>query len=176
MSDTANTSKGGEFATSRRGGIAEDVEFIRAKAQAGVPISAIARMVGRNADDVRRVLAESVVAVKPRVTRKERLAQQADERKSVRVLVSVRPPPPVATVLLDIARQYRISVDELRYSAQRKGNVQPARRHAYYELYMTGRYTMEQIAKWFGMVHHDAVSRGVRQHVLTMLSDAQEAA
>jgi hypothetical protein len=53
MAANANTSKGGEHATARRGGIAEDAAFIMAKANAGVPESAIARMGGRTVADVR---------------------------------------------------------------------------------------------------------------------------
>lgn len=78
----------GQFATARRGGLTGyETEFVRQKTAAGVPLSAVSKMLGRNIESLRDHAAEvfprGVVAIKPPPPKVDRDAQEGDGGEDV---------------------------------------------------------------------------------------------
>jgi chromosomal replication initiation ATPase DnaA len=171
MSSLTQGARGGDFATSRRGGIAEDMAFIMTRHQQGVPISAIARMTGRSEADVRR----AVGATKPRkATPKPSPTLGRTRTRAQRVDAARGIPPAALCIVAGIAAEYGFSAEDVRFSRKRK--VTAARRDAYHALYATGRYSYPQIADWFGLKSHHAVREGALKHAALLADQLREAA
>lgn len=178
MSDGVNRNMGGEFATSRRGGVAEDFDFIIAKAQAGFPVSAIARMVARPVSEVGQLVAgASVVAAAPR-PRPQPVEAPAPEPRQWRVwredarVKGPRPLPPFARQLVaSVAAKHDLSVEDL-VGLSRKKPISRARQEAFYILHTAGRgYSKPQIASWFSGRDHSTVFHGIAAHAERLAAD-----
>lgn len=156
----------GHYATSRRGGVAEDAEFIAQKVAEGLPVSQIARMVRRNVEDVRMV-AEAVVRAStvdyetlPRAFRKPE--PKVNFKPMYRVPQMMSAPDWAHQVIRKVAHENNLFPDEL-FGASRKQRVSHPRQQAFYELYITGRCSLPQIGSWFSK-DHTTVLHGVRAH------------
>lgn len=165
MSATPNTSKGGEFATARRGGIAADVDFILSQAERGTPAGAIAKMAGRSVIDVRAVLettwphrsATAASTAGRRATVTQRILRARQE--------AAKPMPSHIRLTYErIATAYGVPFTDMMFSAKRGGWVQQARNEAYHLAYRTGEYPATAIARWFGLLDHTSVLTGIRKH------------
>lgn len=171
MSALTHASRGGDFATSRRGAIAEDMAFILQQHRKGVPVSAIARMIGRPALDVGKVIG---------ITKPKRAAPKAipaRERNAEQRAKSARTPPADALgIISGIAAEYGLSAEDLRFSCKRSGGRAEARHDCYHALYSTGSYSYPVIADWFGLRGHHAVLEGVRKHAARMAITLRDAA
>lgn len=182
MSETASAARGGEFATSRRGGIAEDYDFIMRKALAGVPASAIARMVARSVDEVRQVIALNAQAIEPRASafvppaRKKPAKPLPWRQWKPRSRVSnKRPLPPFARSIVEqVAARYEYTLEDV-IGRRKFGNLPDVRNEAYHALYKAGRgYSYPLIASWFDGRDHSTVHSGVRKHS-EILAEAEAA-
>jgi chromosomal replication initiation ATPase DnaA len=160
MEDPVYTNRSGEFATARKGGIASDeIEFIQERARQGVPVSAIARMIGRAEVDV-RAFAATPKRRKPPVPLLDGMPRDAIERAS---LARGLPPEAIA-IMAAVAAGAGLEVAEVRFSCKRGGGRTEARQEAYHALHATGRYSMPMIASWFGLKGHSAVALGIQKH------------
>lgn len=148
MSETVHAARGGAFATSRRGSIAEDFDFIRAKASEGVPATAIAHMIGRSADEVRGVITCSVEREPPSVARKPSYVPMSSA---------------AAQIAREVADKHGVSVADIRRDCRTRAVVK-ARWELFYRLRETGRYSLPQIGRAVGGKDHSTVINGIRQH------------
>jgi hypothetical protein len=165
MSETANTSKGGEFATSRRTKIAEDSDFILTQAEKGVPASAIARMTGRAEADVRTLL-ECAWSRRPGPPPLYAKRRAAVTKRILEARQQAAKPMPshVRLTYERIAKAYGVTFEDMMFSAKRGGWVQQARNEAYHLAYRSGEYPSTAIARWFGLLDHTSVLTGIRKH------------
>lgn len=174
MSETASAARGGEFATSRRGGIAEDYDFIMQKALAGVPASAIARMVARPVADVRQVIGLRVQAQKPAATEivpdptphieaspvAPEVAQQF--RKRSQRSRSRDMPPAAREIVRRIAVKHNETVAEV-IGRKMNRRMTTIRQECWHALYTCGRgYTLWMIGSWFDGRDHTCVLGGIQ--------------
>lgn len=152
MSTTANKNRGGEFATTRRGAIsAYEHAFITQKRAAGVPDSAIAKMIGRPVTEVavtglRAVEAKPAPAPAP---------EPSPESEAVKVLRSV-------------ARRHGLSVPEMIAGPSTQRFVL-ARDEAMWRLRQLKRasgkprFSFVQIAKLTGRQDHTSAIDAIRR-------------
>lgn len=168
---TGSALRSGDFTTSRRGGIAEDMVFIMTRHSQGVPISAIARMIGRSEVDVRAAVGATRPRRAVRVTSPAGRVRTAEQRaEAARRAI----PAAAQCIIAGIAAEYGLSAEDLRFS--RKRCVTPARRDVYHALYATERYSYPQIAEWFGLQSHHAVREGALKHAAMLAAQLREAA
>lgn len=169
---------GGEFATAPRAGISEDLGFIQAQRAKGVPISAIARMIGRNDADVAAIAAmiQAPAARKPYrpPSPKQARPRRTPRRPSRRVLpkgFSVK----AFEVVSKVAAFYGVTVDEM-IGPSRKKAIAEIRQEAYHALYETGRYSLPTIGGYFGGRDHTTIMHGIRSHKARLAARQAEAA
>lgn len=142
---------GGEFATSSFHAIdAGDVVFIHAKVQAGYPVPAIARMLGKSADSVRAVAPPST----PRLSY-EQIALMPCGLHGM--------PPAVAQIIRAVAEKHQLTIADLK-GACRKNRFAFARFEAMARIYALGRFSYSQIGGWLGGRDHTTVLNGARRH------------
>lgn len=162
---------GAIHATARRGSIAEDFDFIRAKAAKGVPVSAIARMLGRAVSDVQ------IVAFSPNVAASERAPEppppsphtlrMREWRKKVRS-ANYRPnrerglPKKAAAILNVIARYHGVTVEEIVGRGKRRA-LAHIRQETYAALHCAG-YNLVQVGGFIGGRDHGTVHSGIARH------------
>lgn len=174
MSDTAIAhARGGEHATARRGGIAEDYDFIQAKRRQGVPDTAIAHMIGRPLAEVRQIARPTAGKLRP--------APAIPKRPEPRVvlslfrgLIEVKPTPPVQpntmeAIAHETARQHRLSVSELRGDGRKRYVAWPRQEAMYLTRQETlpdgsPRYSLQQIGLYYGGRDHTTVLHAINAH------------
>lgn len=150
----------GQFATARRGGLTSyEADFIRAKTEAGVPLSAVSRMLGRNIESLRDHAAEieprGVVFVTPTPV------GPRDPLDGV--------PKAAREVILAAADLVSLPVGVL--VGRHQGRLETlARQHAMYQLRRVkdarGRpaYSYATIARFLRRDDHTTVMHGIRAH------------
>lgn len=170
--------------TARRASIAEDAPFIIAQAAKGVPVGAIARMIGRNPADVGLIVnAPPLLAVErhsktpkpPRTTYakpKPKIRHRKVRRQGPRALT-----PAARTAIEAVANYYGVTLEEV--IGKRGGRaIQPIRREAYHAVYSlrrpdgSRRYTSTCVGLFFGGRDHSTILSGVAAH-LASLAEAQ---
>jgi hypothetical protein len=189
---TARNDKGGEHATARRGGIdAWEREFIREKRAAGVPDSAIAKMINRPVQMVREVpnLIEPPAPVEPVANTAEpaRLrAKPAAEPARQRPPQKAQPrpmPERVQAIVNWVAMEHDVTFDEIVGPSTVK-HIARARQQAYAEIRELRRpgppclpsYSFAQIARWFGGRDHTTIRQGVATHWERVAQEARRRA
>lgn len=152
--------RAGDFASSRRPRVAEHAQFIWAKDAAGIPASAIARMIGCATVDVRHFLSPSLAKVAETTAAPDVVTTGAS-------CVALAPAMPSAAkaVVSKHAEMARISVVEL-LSKQDRKRLRDARDACWADLYATGRYSFPQIAGWFGRDHTSIIDGVARAGLL----------
>lgn len=160
MSQT-NTARGGEFATARRGVSSDTIGFINAKAKAGVPLSAIAKMVGLSVLDV--AAANAIVVPRHAYGQPTVLVvKRAQKPTETPAPVAARGLPPTAQrIIASVADKHGLTVADLRGRSQRY-RIAHARQEAFFELMRHG-YSSPLIGSWFGR-DHTTVLHGVCAH------------
>lgn len=169
MSERTSNARGGEFATSRRPRAADHADFILTKRASGVPVSAIARMIGCNETEVALIANLS--------------AKPADRIMEIADLESPKPARPRASRttprFVKDPKQTAIATWALPYiekHASRAGvsvaaflskvyvkKLSAARNGCYADLYATGRCSLPQIGGWFARDHTTILS-GIAKH------------
>lgn len=173
MSETASAARGGEFATSRRGGVSEDCDFIRRKAFEGVPVSAIARMVARPVSDVRAIactVAAPIERPAPKVTKRPRVVLSL-----WRGLMAVPDAPTgrktMAQVAAPVCAEHGVSLEDV-IGPMRFRVITRARQAVMYALVQEKRWSLPQIGKFLGDRDHTTVLHGYRAHAKRIAEEA----
>jgi hypothetical protein len=168
MSVNIANARGGEFATSRKGGLdAYEVAFIQQKLDACVPWSAIAKMLGRPIDDIRTraSLAPSAPIVESTSHAGAELGSvQPTWRPRCRVPRLRMMPAAVREVVEAVAIHHGVTPQSM-VGPSHKRVYAFARHEAWHLLYATGRYSLPQIGSWFGGRDHTTVLNGIRGYV-----------
>lgn len=169
-------SRAGSFATSRKGGVAADAEFILEQRSKGVPASAVARMIGRAEADVRLIYGVSCAAQegeapaaplpvwrqsKPRPSRAKLVGikqRRAPSRPAPRELSAE-----ARKIALEVAAKHGLTLETL-CGADDKRVFYLARREAWHAIYATGRYSLPLVGAWFGGRNHTTIRTGIRKH------------
>lgn len=163
MSD-ARSARGGEFATSRRGGLDQwERAFVNQKRAAGCSDFAIAKMLARSALEIRAVpYMQEVPRHDP-----PRIRLEAIER--------VAPPPPrtmpkaIRDMVSYLASCYEITFEDLVGQAKAKKYTHPrheafARVREIVDDQGHPKYSFIVIGQWFGGRDHSTVLSGVKAH------------
>lgn len=177
MSETTYNSRSGDFATSPRSKVADHYDFIRAKAAAGVPVSAIARMIGCNIQDVSSVaglpvldakakvkpvpVVQALKAIRIRADREHK--PRMEQWREVRAARARTMPPRALAIVEDIAHRHGVRMVDLLGPRTLKG-LSRVRDEVYHALYATGFYSMPQIGCFIGGRDHSSVLHGIRNH------------
>jgi hypothetical protein len=179
MDQPVFTSSSGNFATARRGGFdAYELAFIEEKLAAGVPASGIARMLGRNVNDVAsrvRALTTPLEAVEP--------SEDAPKGKPFKVGLRPPPPPDEPTILLslwrgliavpppkptmagiaaEVAQRYDISLEDLLGRSHAKRCTIP-RQEAMWRMVQAKRWSLPEVGRYFDR-DHTTVIHACRAH------------
>lgn len=173
----ANLSKGGEFATSRRGGIdALELAFIFEKRGAGVSDFSIANMIGRPVASVRCIptdLKAEIAIVPPK--------PKAPPKRSSPVTVRPREkpsrgmPPRARSVVRAVAERHGLAVEAL-LGDVKSNRVSIARHEAFAlvrEILQDGSpaYSLTMVGSWFGGRHYTTVLNGICRHEERMFAE-----
>lgn len=166
-------SRAGDFASGRRPRVAEHAQFVWAKDAAGVPISAIAHMIGCNVADVRSFLrpageapAPVVIVVAP--TPSPAPATRHVSREPRRFVKVDRSAPVISTARPIIDRHAEaagLSLGTILSKAYPR-KLRDVRDACWAELYATGRYSLPQIGGWFCRDHTTIMAGIARAGVL----------
>jgi hypothetical protein len=165
--------KGGEHATASRARIAEHAPFILAQAARGVPLSAIAQMIGRSRVDVATVISVGSLSAVARPTKLPEPAVKnapANRARKVRRRWRRSLTPRVRKAIEAVADYYGVTVDEL---IGRRGAtaLQPIRQEAYHAVYDlrmpdgSRRYSSICVGQFFGGRDHATILSGVAAHM-----------
>jgi hypothetical protein len=153
---------------------ADDAAFIYAKVRERVPLSAVARMVGRPLADVRLVIETMRCGEKP-PPRKPAPAIECEPDYSGRLVQTlfkgvIRVPhktpdqtPTMLGIAKDVAARYQITVEDLRGAARVRWIAWP-RQEAFALCYETGLWSYPQIGDFFGGRDHTTVMHGEKRH------------
>lgn len=159
MSDTATHSRGGDFATSRRGGIdADEIDFIAEQAAKGRTPQQVARMTGRAQLDVLRSWPIDVAAksLPPKPRRMVlSLWKGLIEAKPERVTLE--------SLKWDVARDYGVTVKELEGQGRQRSITVP-RQDLMWRMVQAKRWSLSQIGRSIGGRDHTTVMHGIRAH------------
>lgn len=177
MSQTHSAARGGEFATSRRGGIDPyEIDFITARAADGCADGAIAKMLGRSVEEVRATRMAIKVTPANRNTysapcvvpqpparipqRPSRVPEPVKKYASVR---RARPAPERAQkIIREVCGLYDITWDEIMGDSQTRRISHP-RQQAYWRLSKAG-FPLADIGRFFEGRDHTSVRHGVIAH------------
>lgn len=173
MSEITHATRGGDFATSRRGGMdAHEIQFIRARSFEGRTARQIAKMLGRAVDDVT-----------PHMVDWERYAPQPEPVQDVAWAEPERLPSPGDIVLSlwrgllvvperratrlqiaeEVAARYGVSVEALRGPLRHKAFTVP-RQEAMWRMVKAHRWSTPQIGDFFGGRDHTTVLHACKAH------------
>ena len=177
MSDTATHSRGGDFATSRRGGIdADEIGFIADQAAKGRTPQQVARMTGRAQLDVLRSWPIDAAAKSPPPTQKPRrmvlsLWKGLIEAKPQQARVTLE------SLKWEVARDYGVTVEELEGQGRTRSITVP-RQDLMWRMVQAKRWSLPQIGRCLGGRDHTTVIHGVKAHQarLDAAQDQAEAA
>lgn len=162
MSETSTFSRGGDFATSRRGGIdSYEIAFIGRKARIGLTVAQIAKQLGRPASSVAPFMPQrgppppkpAADPPKPRIVLSEPTAPQGP-----------MPARPTRNNLVQaVASKYGVQVSDLR--GQRKDKVLAVPRHeAMWLMMQQKRWSLHQVASFFARSDHTTVIHACKRH------------
>jgi hypothetical protein len=160
-------SRAGDFASSRRPRVAEHATFVWAKDAAGVPISAIAHMIGCNVADVRAFLrpgdgAPAVVRMEVASTPAPKRSKPAKTRRGS--WLEVRSLPEAARPTVEVfARMAQVDVDTFLGKAYPRHLVEK-RAECWAVLHETGRWSLPQIGSWFGGRDHTTIMSAITRY------------
>jgi hypothetical protein len=176
MSELTTNARGGEYATSRRPRAADHAGFILTQRSKGVPVSAIAQMIGCNQADValiaEKFAAEAPARPAPVVPERKRKAPPPEPlRRAPRVVLSlwkgeiiVNPQPiTMREIAEDVAYRHGVSVDDLTGPSRAKMHTGP-RQEAMWMMSKAKRWSLPRIGQFFGDRDHTTVLHGVRRH------------
>lgn len=161
----------GTFATARRGFDATDSEYVLAQLVREIPVSAIARMMGRSLVDVQTVAAASVHAVERPPSPVEPIMLLAAPG-AVEHYPEPKAPPPEGTMSAAawwVAQRYGVTMADLRGPSHMRVHAHP--RHAsFWECAQilnedgTRRFSNGDIGRWHGGRDNSTVHNGIGQH------------
>lgn len=185
MSEISHTTRGGEFATSRRGGIdAYEAQFIHARSREGRTTRQIAKMIGRAVEDITPYMADCDAPPPPiqrpdpvrdvEYVEPERIPSPGDIVLSLwRGLLVV---PPRHTTRLEIAKEvaqrYGITLEALRGPSRLKVFTVP-RQEAMWRMVQARRWSTPQIGDFFGGKDHTTVLHACKRHEERMAAALQ---
>jgi hypothetical protein len=160
MSVNIANARGGEFATSRKGGLdAYEVAFIAQKLEAGIPVSAIAKMLGRPVQTIRDGLPPKF----REASRPERATAAPVQRQAVTAdQVKWRPAPDRAKgIIREVCDAYCVTFGEITGDSRVRA-VAHARHDAFNRLADAG-FLLIDIGRFFRR-DHTTVMVGIRAH------------
>ena len=172
-------SNAGNFATSRKGGVAADTDFILAQRSKGVPASAVARMIGRAETDVRLIYGMDCTAQDAPEAPTPALVWRQSKARAPSGKCGVRRPRSVASPLtrtmadwakviaLEVAGKHGLTFDCLTANDDKRVFI-VARREAWHAIYATGRCSLPMLGAWFGGRDHTTIRSGIRKHAETL--------
>lgn len=149
-------------AVRKRGLDADDIVWARAKHEAGVPVSAIARMMRANVADLTAALVPLEASDKPAEPPVEVKVTTACRADALSINVMTR----VAT---EVALEYGVTVDDLRGVSSVKRFAIP-RQHLMWALYQVKfesglrRFSKQRIGTFLGGRDHTTVWHGINRH------------
>jgi hypothetical protein len=161
MSVNIANARGGEFATTRRGGLDPyELAFIGQKLEAGVPVSAIAKMLGRPAQTIRDGLPPSFrEAVRPEPSPPALIPPPPPIRAAS---VKTRPTPDRARrAIREVCDRHIVTWSEIMGPGRTKPVAQ-ARQQAFVALAEMG-FPLADIGRFFNR-DHTTVLWGIRAH------------
>lgn len=172
MSEAIFVSRGGDFATARRGTVADDLDFILAKHRNGVPMGAIAQMVRRSRADVEALVSSVedlahepplLVSIAPPGPAKP--AAKAKRRGALsRPYMRHREMPPRARAwVLETCAMHGVSMDDVLGDAV-DAHISRVRQEAYWRLSKAG-YNNVEIGQFIGARDPSTVRSGIKAHV-----------
>lgn len=171
MSDTATHSRGGDFATSRRGIDADELVFIAEQAGKGRTPQQVARMIGRAFADVLDAWPSAAEPVKRKEPRRMVLSlwKGLIEAKPERVTLE--------SLKWEVAREYGVTVEELEGQGRTRSITVP-RQDLMWRMVQAKRWSLPQIGRCLGGRDHTTVMHGVKAHQarLDAAQDQAEAA
>lgn len=176
MSQTHSAARGGEFATSRRGGIDPyEIDFITTRAEAGCTDATIAKMLGRPVEEVRSTRKAIKVTPANRNTytapHKGVVARPVLSRPMVKAAgTRTRPIPDRARrIICEVCDLYDLTWDEM-VSTSRAKRVTHPRQQAFSRLNAAG-FPLADIGRYFGGMDHTSVLHGVRAHAARLAAE-----
>jgi hypothetical protein len=158
---------GGNFATSRKGGIdSHEMAFIRRKQREGHRAAQIAKMIGRSVLDV----APHLRSMKNETVEPESPADQPPEPKPPRIMLSlyrglVSVPgsnPSRPEILLYVANRYGLTVEDLTGPSRHRAVTIP-RQEAMWRMVEQRRWSFPQIGRTFNR-DHSTIMHGHARH------------
>lgn len=164
---TPRATRGGDFTHSARNRATAYNDFIFEKARAGVPVSAIANMVGCSVIDVRAVL--GIVTPPPALVAVEREPEKAAEKRAAearyedRRRASKRMPRRARLIVEEVAKASGETVDDILYGPATQ-KLSAARNWTFAALYDTGAYSTLIIGGFVGGRDHATVIHGMAKH------------
>lgn len=166
---------GGQFATARARTLdPAELDFARAKLQAGTPLSAVANMLRRPVDSL-RVYFPPATPVKPTPPIGVGLVA-IPNRGRPRPSKRQRPqcaPERFRAVMRAVAQAHGITMDDLIGPSQKRIHARPRDKAAWRMFQMGASYS--QIGRWMGGRDHTTALVAVRRHA-ALLAEASEAA
>lgn len=176
MSANTSNARGGEFATSRRGGVdGYEMAFIQQRAIAGVPDSAIAKMLGRPVDEITECREASEIAKGIRATYSApRLrALKPHPKPIVRSSApKARPMPERArNIVHEVCDIYGLTFEEMLSDSHARRITHP-RQQAFWRLNTVG-FSLKDIGRFFGGRDHTTVRHGVIAHAKRLATEPQ---
>ena len=158
---------GGQFASASRTGVADARDFIWAQKARGAPVSAVARMLGRNAADVAVIYHAPPLAALVREPAPASPPPPPPPPPPRRCAKSacVRPIPQQALQLLQpMLEAHEVTWAELAGASQARA-LTVVRQAAYAALAQAG-FSQSQIGSYFGGRDHSSVHHGIKMHRL----------
>lgn len=181
MSDTATHSRGGDFATSRRGGIdADEIGFIADQAAKGRTRQQVARMIGRALEDVLAVWPQAQKPPEaPALKRTEVAVYSPELVLSLWKGLIPRSPKNVTMEMLkwEVARDYGVTIADLEGDCRARWIAIP-RQDLMWRAAKTGKWSYPKIGQAIGGRDHSTVIHGKDAHQarLDAAQDQAEAA
>jgi hypothetical protein len=185
MSGNVEPGRAGDFAGSRKGGITlHEIEFAETKLRAGVPLSAVARMIGRPIGDLSGVGVKSVQPKRPAPRLAPRLvglAPMPSRERLPETYLSLwrgsipRPDarPTLAAIAKEVATYYGVTVEDLKGPSRQRIYTVP-RQAAFWVACEAKRWSLPKIGQFFGDRDHTTVLAGKRRHA-ERLAEAEAA-
>lgn len=168
MSAPYTATRGGDFATARRGGVdAYEIGFIRDKIAAGLPVSQISKQLGRPIADLLPYVPPPTVA------------QPESVERSPRPVIVIREPPPAPIgrktreyIAACVAARHGVTVEDLRGDRVWRLLTVP-RQEAMWLMMQEGRWSKLQVGRWFGGRDHTTVIHACKAHERRMAEGPQ---
>lgn len=141
-----------------------EVDFALAKFAKGVPLSAIANMMGRPVEKVRAILPEQGLRRAPNLAFKPWMVRSTDVAASENHYA----PSWVRALVIGVAEKHGVTVNDIRSNSRKRKGITEARQEVMGRLYATERCSLTLIGRWLGGRDHTTVRHGVIAHANTL--------